>query len=64
MSDYIVKNWTQQDGNGNPRLLIASDNLGLPSNDERNLWKILDAAKRNEMKISVFALGECVLDWS
>ena len=31
---------------------------------EKDLWNILDKAKNNELKIAVYKVGDCVLDWS
>ena len=31
---------------------------------EKELWELVDKAKKEGLNIAVFELGECVLDWS
>lgn len=51
--DYLVVEYFEDDDK--PRLFRVS---------QVELWKLLDEAKESGRLISVYEIGECVLDWS
>jgi len=52
---YLVKDYTNSYNEGNPKIIIVS---------EDNVWDVLNDAKENELLITVFRIGDCLLDWS
>lgn len=56
--DYLVKDWTEVND-------IKSDEPKLIICNQARLFEIIDHAKSNpNIKISIYLIGPCVLDWS
>ncbi len=61
MQGYIIFDFseTKQDSNhiliGEPKVRHVSSAL---------IWSEIDKAKDDELKISIYKLGECLIDWS
>lgn len=52
---YLVKDWTGKKPGEGPRLVLVYG-------DE--VIKLIEEAKEEGRQITVYALGECLLDWS
>ena len=50
--EYVVKKYMNP---GDPEIVAVT---------EEQLWEILQEAKDGGLKIAVYKLGNCVLDWS
>jgi hypothetical protein len=53
VQEYLVKDFS-----GDPKNPVLTIVYG------EEIWKVLNNAKENEDLISIYLLGDCVLDWS
>jgi len=55
MSEYLIKYWADKNENGEPSLeLVHGDGV----------FDVIDDARENNKKVSIYRLADCVLDWS
>ena len=57
MKDYLIEDFTDVSiaGEGEPTIRVV---------DEKELWNFLQSLKSKPREISVFEIGDCLLDWS
>lgn len=56
VNGYLIKDYTDTPEDGKPILNFVFG--------EKELFKIIDKAKTEDRKITVFEIGECLIDWS
>lgn len=52
---FVVKDWTGTEKGGEPVCMV------LKAND---IFDFIADASRNQRKVTIFAIGPCVIDWS
>lgn len=65
--EYLIKEYTEgfdASRGDKPTLHIATRSNAIFLGDESNLFYWLDKAKEEGVKISIYPLGICLLDWS
>ena len=62
MQDYLVKDWTNVKFGPNRRSQDGQPECKVVCEDD--IWKVIDSAKENGSKISIYKVGECVVDWT
>lgn len=53
---YLVRDWTDTKSGEKPHSFVVDDDV--------ELMEIVDNAKKHDYKISIFKIGDCILDWS
>jgi hypothetical protein len=56
---FVVKDWSHLPENAP---LGADPVISVVSTED--IWQVLDDAKQNNKRISVYAIGACLIDWS
>jgi ribosomal protein S25 len=52
---YLVKKWNKEKPNSDPEMKIVND---------KEVFEVVSKASEDEEYISIYEIGDCVLDWS